>query len=180
MFYFTKPNNVLETIKLVGGILGIIAFVWKLLDAAVSYLYMDLSVEDKNGECVIAKMSVENKGFFPKYIRYAFLLIGPESENPVETAQNISEYFDINCKIKHARHIKRLKINDPHYTDTGRVIIPLPYFYLEQSNIGDEKLKYVIPIKTDTFSKSVSYSVRFFILRGLRIVRSTQDILILI
>lgn len=64
----------------------------------------------------------------------------------------------------------------PYYADRSRAVLPLPFFYREQDDIGDERLKYRCSIDTGRFNEG-TYSVRFFLFPKKRnLVRSTQSL----
>jgi hypothetical protein len=167
-----------ETLQLVGGVLGVIAFFWKVWDSFNSYIYLHLELsQDKDG-FLTAKTTIENKGLWSKSLDYAFLLIGREEENPQIIAKELIELERKNRKLSDELPFEQIKPRKPIYTESGRALIPLPFFYSEQSNIGDEKLTCRSSIDTSKFEKGVPYSVRFTIF-GRGRVRSTQDLFIL-
>jgi hypothetical protein len=167
-----------ETLQLVGGVLGIIAFLWKVWDSFNSYIYLDLQVSQDTDGFVTAKTTIENKGLWSKPLDYAFLLIGKEEENPQTIAKELLEIERKKRKLSDELPFEQIKPRNPIYTEAGRALIPLSFFYSEQSSIGDEKLTCRTSIDTSKFEKGIPYSVRFTIF-GRGRVRSTQDLFIL-
>jgi len=168
-----------EAIKLIGGILGIIAFFWKIADEFFSYLHIAVKAEKDNQGIVTALATVENKSRRRKNIAYALILIGPEDESPVETAGMLATKIGTGIQIKYTNDIEHLRTDKPVYLDDGRAFIPLPFFYSEQVDIGDEVLTYRCLIDTTRIPKETPYSIRFFVFGKGRLHRSTQDMFVL-
>lgn len=172
-------EGLVEWLGIIGGLLGILAFLWKVWDSATSYLH--ISVEVLKADAVISvKTVVENKGLVPKSLDYAAILIGPENENPVETAKSIAKHIGGDIILKHTNDIEKLRVTAPIYCDGERALIPLPFFYSEQVRIADEMLTYSSPISLDKLqcNGSMPYSVRFFIFGRNRLHRSSQDLML--
>lgn len=159
-------NATKTLIAIVGGILGAIAFFWRLFDAFANYLQIDLDLSVENG-FVIARTSVENKGVWSKRITNALLLIGPESEEPISTAQALFPklQFPFTDQFKNIHQAKQVGV---------RAAIPLPSYYKENVRIGDENIGYDSPVALQSFQEGEAYSVRFLVFGGWRFHRSTQ------
>jgi hypothetical protein len=84
----------LEALKIIGSILGIIAFGWKISDLFAAYLHIRLDLKTQK-KVIFAKVTVENKGSLKKRIDNALLLIGPEDENPIETFNQLATTSEI-------------------------------------------------------------------------------------
>jgi hypothetical protein len=84
-------KNTDEVIKntgaVVGAITGRVALLWRIADEFGSFLRISLKVEEPKDDWITALTTVENKGYRAKKISNTFLLVGPESEGPLETAQ---------------------------------------------------------------------------------------------
>lgn len=173
--------TIIDIVGLIGGLLGIVAFIWRVRDQLQSYLHLALHVEyDKRGGVATALATVENKGTRRKNLDYALLLIGPESESPIKTAQEIAAVVGIDLQISSTNDVvEHLRMDEPIYTHTGRALIPLPFFYSEQVRIADETLTYKTLIDPTKMKKGEPYAVRFFIAEKRRLHRSTQDLLVL-
>ena len=157
----------IEIFTIIGSIVGIIAFIWKIYDAIGSYLVIDLCIE-KEDKDVFAKVSVNNKSVKRKNIDNALLLIGPEDEDPIDTYNKL---FD--CNIIRTDEIVDIKYKPLRYHD-NRAFIPLDFFYSENIAIGDEYISYRKPIETTNLKPGI-YSVRFFIVTKRRAHRSTHS-----
>ena len=169
-----------EGFKILGAVLGLLAFLWKVWDSRVSYLHISVQVL-KADTGISVKAVVENKSLVPKHLDYAAILIGPENESPVETATHIAKHIERDVMINHTNDIEQLSVDGPVYCDGGRALIPLPFFYSEQVRVADEILAYSSPISLDKFQykANVPYSVRFFIFGRNRLHRSSQDLMLL-
>ncbi|TKJ38799.1 MAG: hypothetical protein CEE38_03610 [Planctomycetes bacterium B3_Pla] len=165
----------IESLKNIGVLLGVIAFAWKVWDAYVSYLHIYLEKPELEGGNITIRTRIENRGLVRKTVNYAILLVGPEAENPIETAQAISTCLGDQVKIQCTNDIEHLKADNPVITDQGRALIPLSFFYSEQVAIGDEDLSYRCHLSIQTFETNTPYSVRFFVFAQKRLHRSTQE-----
>ncbi len=137
--------------------------------------------------------SAENKLPIGKSIGYAFLLIGPEGESPVVTAQHVAAV----TKLKDDRnlHISRFHVFN-HVTNakgsesqsitdgSGRWLIPLPFYYDEHASVKGEKLTYRCSVDTSGIEPDTAYSVRFYVFSQQqsflprRLYRSVQDLMV--
>jgi hypothetical protein len=165
-----------ETAKVIGAIAGVIALGWKVYDEFGNYIHISIEVEQSEG-AVSALSTVENKGNRPKKINYAFLLIGPHDESPIETGRKLCERLSLasGLPIKYTNHLRHLIANEPTYADGGRALIPLPFFYSENVDIADERLNYRVVLDASQFKAGAAYSVRFYIFNDKRLHRSTHD-----
>src|SRR5690606_17138394 len=73
-----------EAIKLVGAIFGLVAFLLQVWDKLLAHLHLGIVVQDTGGHRT-ATLTVENKGHKAKRIHYAGLLLRP-AEVPVREA----------------------------------------------------------------------------------------------
>jgi hypothetical protein len=165
-----------EAAKVLGAVAGATAFGWKVYDEFGNYIHISLKVEQSQGT-LSALATVENKGNRPKRIAYSFLLIGPYGESPVETGRKIADgiSFESGFVIKYTNHLRNLAVGEPRYAADGRAIVPLPFFYSEQTNIADEELSYRAIFDRAHFTLGSAYSVRFYIFGKWRLHRSTHD-----
>ncbi len=164
--------NGLETVKIVGAILGIIAFFWRVKDHFTSYLHCDLSVLKNNKNDISANTSVENKGVSKKVIENALILVGPESESPIVTFNKLAPDKK---SVNYTNDIAKIRLKEKYIDNEGRQIIPLPFYYSENVHIGDETISYRAPIDTQPMKSGEIYSVRFYIYGEGRLHRSTHD-----
>ena len=121
------------------------------------------------------RVSIENRTPLPKRVDNALLLVGPETECPIKTANDISSHLGISTRISGTDSIEGFCFDDPVYTGGGQAIIPLPFFYDEQDTIGDENLSYRCTIESVQFETNVPYAIRFFIFGENRLCRSTHE-----
>lgn len=161
-------------IGVIGGILGIILLLWRVYDEFTSYIRISIKAESLNADWVTAMCTVDNKGPRKKVIDHAFILIGPESENPVETANVIFEKNGIN-KIETTNDLFYIKVSTDVINNGTRSLIKLPFFYKENIKISDETMTYKYPIPIVSFPKNEAFSVRFFISDSCHLHRSTHD-----
>jgi len=176
-----------ETLKIIGGIAGIVALIWRLLDTFKSYLQIDLEISKEAGSTRLQlKTGVENKNHIGKNIRAAFLLIGPQSEPPEQIVKKLGgrnrnlarEFFTLSEVVSTIAKVIRSDHNidaSGIYDREGRALIPLPHYYEENRDIGDERLTYTIMIDSTNFPIGV-YGVRFYVEpRWMRYYRVVQD-----
>lgn len=78
----------IEALKLIGAITGIVAFGWQIWDKLLSHLHIAMAVELR-GQAQTASLTIENKGNKAKRIHYAGLLIGPDGETLAEAAAGV-------------------------------------------------------------------------------------------
>jgi len=174
-----EHRKLLETLKLVGALLGIIVFVWKVWESFSSFLRISLSVDLKDDETCSAWTHINNNSLLPKPIENAILLIGPENESPIETFNLISDSLNLGFKAKSTNCIAEFLSDKIHSDCEGRSLIPLSFYYSENIRISDEELSYRSPIDIKMIPVGVPYSVRFFIFASGRYHRSTHDCFVL-
>lgn len=177
-----------EIIGIIGGVLGAIAFFWKIGDAIVAYLHLDLKIEDVSladgSTAVTALTTIENKGSIAKPLHYAVLLIMPEAEDYNAAAKALSDeiFQDEKVTSDYLHAIFEKRFETPVYAaDKRRALIPLAFFFRDQQQIGNELIKYRCSIDTERLEKNGSYSVIFFVFirypMGILRWRATSDLL---
>ena len=164
----------LEALKIIGALLGIFAFFWKVRDLFSSYLHIELTVDTDGEDTVSAKAVVENKSPKPKKVDNALLVVGPEAENPIETFNRIAVSAGLELKVSSTNEIAASHFDRSIYDGEGRAVIPLSFFYSENITISDERLAYRAPIDSTTLERGRPYSVRFFISTACRLHRSAH------
>src|SRR4029077_17023815 len=92
-------NYLGEILKLLGGLAGLIALAWGVFGEFGTYLRKTVAVSPVSHAVVFVRSVVDNKGNRPKYVSYAFLLLGPESEGPIETANRLAPQTGIADKV---------------------------------------------------------------------------------
>lgn len=164
-----------ELLTTIGAVLGILAFCWKVWDTLKGYLRIDVIVETSEDQIVSAKTAVENQSVRNKIVYNALLLIGPESENPIDLFNHLAFNTGFNPPVQSTNEIALIQSSKPVYDREGRAVIPLPFYYSENVRIGDERMSYRSPINTNYMTDMVPYSVRFFVCASGRLHRSTHD-----
>ena len=181
-----EKMDIYQIIKISGIVLGVVAFIWSVLEARYSYLYIKILLPVIEDKYILIRTEVENRSKFVKGIDFAFLLIGPQSESPIETIQAIESeetvelikcrsFIDPSIKAKKIRQDdKEIKKHEIH----ERSLIPIPFYYEEQKNIGNELLGCVIPIIKLNFIEGKAYSIRFYVIGHGRLHRSYHEMFI--
>ena len=169
----------LEALKLIGAVLGIAAFAWRIWDVATSYLSISLTVDLKSDGTLSALTQAENRLVFGKKIDNALLLIGPENEEPTDTFNLILQECGLPFSAKYTNDIASFKSEELLSGPLGRMFVPLPFYYSENIGVGDEKLSYRSPICSDNIPVGIPYSVRFIVGTHGRHHRSTHDSFVL-
>ena len=73
--------------SIVGALAGTIALLWRLYDEIIrSFLGISIEVSEPANGWITVLTTVENKSLRPKPVNFAMLLVGPEKESPVQTA----------------------------------------------------------------------------------------------
>jgi hypothetical protein len=159
--------------QVVGGLLGIIAFLWNLVGYLWTYIFSHLQVDlssEKikigNAEKLKVTTIVENKGTIAKKIDFAFLLIKPENESFRNSLLLIAKYQgleteDIGTPELLGYLAKQKDRLSGKTIDNRFSIYTLPYFYDEQFQIGNEKVKYSCIIDLAELQENKVYNLRF-------------------
>lgn len=167
-----------ENIKLLGAIAGTItgtaALAWRIIDEFGSFLRISLKVEAPKDGWTTALTTVENKGYRPKKISYALLLVGPEGEQPIQTARTLAKKAGFSGQLDHTNDLEHFRVSAT-VDAQNRYLIPLPYYYSENVDIADETLCYRVPIPVASFEPGKPFAVRLFVFANGRLHRSTQD-----
>jgi hypothetical protein len=169
--------NLIEGIKLIGGISGLITISFKLFEEISGYLKIKVQVSQDKNICVLTE--VENtKKILKKKIENAFLIISPEDKDILEIGNIIAKELRIDKTIESTNQFELFTPENPIYINDTCAIIPLQYYFSENIHIADETLSYCCSVDKTKFSKG-NYSVRFYIFCKGRYHRSTQDLLTL-
>ena len=111
---------------------------------------------------------VENTNTIARKLDGAFLVIGPADEDPERTAAVIFEHMGEPQKFSTPNEMvrivtKRIKHNAVAMQDgTGRMVVPLPFYFDENVDVADEKLSFEYSIDCERFPIGV-HGVRFYI-----------------
>jgi hypothetical protein len=174
----------IEFIKLGGGIAGIIALLWRILEVYKSYIQIELEVKKEAGSSRIQiDTAIENKSFLSKELDAAFLIVGPENESPGQTvaalqkiSPGLASFQSLNEMVsKIARIVCHNREIAPGglFDNDGHAIIPLTYYYWENIGIGDERLTCSCTIDMSNFPPG-PYAIRFYVEPKRRYYRSVQ------
>jgi hypothetical protein len=170
----SKMNDIGEWIKILGGVAALAVLIWRIIDEFGSYLRIAVKAEEPKEGWVTVLTTVDNKGNRPKNLSYAFLLIGPETEGPLESANVVAPEIGYDRPLNKTNEFRNLRSKAPVYVD-GRAFIPLPFYYSENIRIGDETLTYRAPLRTQRLTPGLPYAVRLFVFPKCGYHRSTHD-----
>jgi hypothetical protein len=173
----------IKSIGSIGGFAGIITLLWKIVDLLGAYLFLEISIEnDRDVGLIHIRTCLENKSLKAKKLDAAFLLISPENDLPDDTfCKLMTKRFstDNEAVAYVASRMKDNTFSKQGISDkSGRLIIPLTYYFWEQTDVGDERLSYEKIIHSSDFPKNAVYAVRFYIhgkRRLHRVVHATFD-----
>jgi hypothetical protein len=163
--------------RTLGGLAGMAALLWRGYDEFGSYLRISIKVEGPKSGWVTVLSTVDNKGTRRKNLTWAFLLIGPEDESPVKTANLLLQSSGSFASISYTNDLFGLmeSVGNSVVRCGSRVLMPLPFFYSENIAVGDETLSYKSPVYVGDFPASSPFSVRLFVSDRRRLHRSTHD-----
>ncbi len=150
------PSTFLDWVALIGGILGIVAFVITLKhiwEWIAGYVAVSLRIAKNEGR-VVVETSVENTSVWRREIDWAFLIVSPRGKNFLESlkSQTMKE-------LEKTNHLINLK-TDEKISNNGVDLIPLTFFYREQVRVADEKITYTEILENPGTG---IYDVRFFV-----------------
>jgi hypothetical protein len=137
-------NHVLSILGLLGGFAGVFTLGWRLLDARNAYLHIGLTIEEYIGHRVKLRTVVENKNSIARKLDSAFLLIGPAAEDPDQTMIALFKINNESHNLDTSNELVRVVTNrvkrntSQMQDDVGRMIIPLPFYFVENYDIADE------------------------------------------
>jgi hypothetical protein len=169
-------TDILEGIKLFGGLAGFAALGFKIYEELAAYLKIKVQVKSEDGSYSVQTEIENSSKWSNKKIDNAFLIISPETSDIIATGIRIARKLNLAECIKKTNNFDRFKSEQPIYFDNQFAFIPLQFYYRENIGIGDEKLTYSCSIDM-TRLQAGSYSVRFYIYCNKRYHRSTQDLL---
>ncbi len=145
----------------IGAIVALVLAFIKVYEWSRAYIACSLSISRSDG-CLIAETAVENTSIRRRKIDWAFLVI---------SSQQVPGHFLTRLNVATGENLRltgdliRLKTNDNIEGD-GVVLAPLPFFYLEQVGVRDERITFSKVLKAvgDEFNLGQGlYDVRFFV-----------------
>jgi hypothetical protein len=168
-------DQILEAIKLIGGLAGLITFTWKIFEEYNSFIRIKIEVKkDNNNHSVLTEVENTNK-IIRKHLNNAFIIVSPENSDILAVGQRIASKLDTSLTIEQTNQFESLNSNDIVYIDSEIMFIPLDFYFSENVAIGDEKMTYRCSIRSNSLNNG-SYSARFFVYASGRLHRSTQDL----
>lgn len=180
-----------EGLKITGAIFGLIAFFWKLWDFlwahVFSHLQLQLEVSPLSTKLMKISTEIENKGSIARKVHFAFLLISPEGVGLSDALKKVMA-ADEDATLPGATPLMLRKLMQAGDKAPGNMddaqyhYCPLPYFYQEQLQVGNERIKYATSVSLEQFAAGKTYTVRFVIIslhlmRTYLRYRSTSDIM---
>lgn len=179
-----------DILTILGGVLGAIAFVWRLWDAVASHLELELQIAQcgpRGREVQAALVKIGNSSPARKHISYAALFIGSIDSSLTSLAADIAALPEIASsagtsfgpmrRIYLARPLKAI------FSPDGRIgIIPLPFFFVDQSHLGNEQLQQRIILDETKLRADQNYGAYLVVMAehslGVLRWRATQDALL--
>jgi hypothetical protein len=161
-------DTAIKLLGLLGGFAGAITLGWRLVDVFKAYLHVELTVDQMGGRKVKLRTMVHNTNTIARKLDAAFLVIGPAEEAPDETVaalfKKIKEPLNFPDANQMVRAISERIQQDvaPLADDSGRMMIPLPFYYIENVDVADEKLSFEEIIDCAALPAG-AYGVRFYI-----------------
>jgi len=180
-----------DLLGVVGGLLGAIAFFWKLWDTFGAHVRLDVEVEPPakgGGGPPTVAATIENQGFVPKAVHYAALVVAPEHASLEHAARTLLPHLGGGTATDAAGDgaalpaLFRRRARDPAYAADGEhALLPLPFFHEEQRQVGNERVRTRSSVATERLRPGASLAVTFVVfLRypfGIVRVRMTRDLL---
>lgn len=159
---------------------GILAFILYIYEASIGNLRIDIDVKEER-DSILLETSVINENTFGKEIDYAIVFIAKYGFNNCELNRLINLNIEEskgnieNCSLSGLKMIT----NQALYKDSI-ALIPIPFYYNEQTNIGNENISYTVKVDKENLVKG-TYTARFYIFykNWVEWNRVTQDIFFL-
>jgi hypothetical protein len=161
-------DHAVRLLGLLGGLAGAITLIWRLIDVFKAYLHIELTVESLERNRVKLRTVVENTNTIAGRLDAAFLVIGPGAEDADEIARTLFSKSDSRQKLTNLDEMvraitDRIKHDDSPMEDgAGRKIVPLPYYFVENYDVADERLSYEEILDCSSMAPG-TYAARFYI-----------------
>jgi hypothetical protein len=160
-------DHTTKVLSLIGGFAGFATLAWRLWDVWKAFLHIGVTVEPMQGQRVKIRTVVENTNTIARKIDAAFLIIGPEDEDVDATVISLltkarppTRFDTLTDMVQTVASI--IEKDSEKLVGTGRMIIPLSYYYNENVDVADENLSYERTVPIGDFPKG-TYSVRFYV-----------------
>lgn len=179
-----------DVVSIIGGILGTLAFIWRVWDVVASHIRIELEIQaegSSDGRVVTALLTIENQGLTPKRVSYAALLVGPHELPLSELTSRIATLINApptpGRRPRGMRRIYYVRQREPIFDKNKQYgIVPLPFLFAEQMQIGNEKLRQRIVLDIAKLRPDQHYAVYFVIIAkhplGILRWRTTHDALL--
>lgn len=158
--------DVKENFAIIGGIIGIAAFLWKVLEALTSHVSTQVSATNTQDSTCRIKVQITNSGLTPKRVAFACVVIFPFGKTLDEAVnsclQSSGAASTAPSEALLALFQKSNSIAAPNGT-SHCAVIPLPFIYKDQIQIGNETVTYEFPITLPSKDKGKFFEVRVII-----------------
>ncbi len=158
----------ISILGLLGGFVAMFTLGWRILDQLKAYLHIEIAADMIGNHAVKLKTAIENRQFSARKIDGAFLLVSPLDEDPEESVRKIFSYNRLKHMFSSSNEMVRVITRHMKQSvsvledGSGRILIPLPYYTLENVDVGDERLQYEHVITNDKLAPGL-YAARFYI-----------------
>ncbi|MFC4529990.1 hypothetical protein [Sphaerisporangium dianthi] len=143
--------------------ISLISIFGGLRTARKSYVRMELLVEIRDDAAIILT-SLTSETYRPKKLAKAFLLIGPEKENPITTFNSLVSRAGDKRFACCAIDFENFDLPGDLTGESGlRLLLPLSYYLEENDYISDETLSCETRVGFDSLQAGAAYSIRFFV-----------------
>jgi hypothetical protein len=126
-------------LALIGAALGSAAFVWRLFDALLGHLHLDIEVQSVSeyADRKTAVATLDNRGALARRTHYVAVLIGPESESLRQILRRLLPDED-----RLLWRFGNRAFREPYYSADGlAAALPLHFLFREQNQIAQETVK---------------------------------------
>lgn len=174
-------KDVFDILLKLAGLAGIIGFIWKLREERKTFLLIKVEAKKIGDEHTIYTQVQNVNKINEKTITNAFLIICPENYDLLTAGDEIANHLKIKQELGRTNDFISLYSEEYkcHNINPELIFIPLPFYYLENIDIGDEQLTYTAYLDRKKL-KQGTYSVRFYLYGDEQFLhRSTQDLLII-
>lgn len=161
-------NQFTEVLKIVGAVLGLLAFVWNVWTFLRSYLVLGLELRKPDVGDVIVKMTVANSGVTSKVISYAALLVSPENLSLADAVGNLLGQASLGPPASRNQPNALTRLfrggGDKRRCSQGCILIPLKELFNEQAMVGPgESISHACSLHASGLMPNTTYIVRFLV-----------------
>lgn len=155
-------------IVFVAGLLGLAAFLWKWAVSVLASLKIGIESlnEIQTDDTTVAILTVENDTGIPRKIKFAALLVFPS----YSSVQMTSKLIGSESQLEMSEYLQTLLNQKPatqrYDANDGTAILPVPFLYQEQEQVGNGSLTCPVFIDKSKFRNSGLYEARFIVFIG--------------